>query len=193
MPQLPTTEPPHTILKDFSVEDLEYLIRLNPNLRGYLQGYLAELKLENHMRGIEGVRDVEKIRDASNIYGDFKVDYKGKEIIVEAKSIASGSVKRFEDDWTGRVRVENVCKRDITVSGLGDIRVSNLVKGQFDILAISCYAVNHDWEFLFMNESDCPERKGYPGLIRTSFVTGTLPEHKTTTRLEDLLKAKLLS
>jgi hypothetical protein len=164
---------PHqmSILSDFTSEELEEVIRENSSLRGYLQGYLAEVSLKKQLLAVPGVTSVTKIPDQGKEKGDFRVEYKGKTLTIEVKSIATNSVREdiLNDTWQGTVQVKATDKRTIQVDGFGSVTSTSLLKGEFDVLAISCYAVSGKWEFLFIENEYLPEASTAPGLIKTSF------------------------
>lgn len=161
-----------SILSDFTQEELEQVISENSSLRGYLQGYLAEVALKKQLLQIPGVTSVVKIPDQCKEKGDFRVVYNGKTLTIEVKSIATNSIREdiLNDTWQGKVQVKATDKRTIEVDGVGSVTGTALVKGEFDILAISCYAVSGKWEFLFMENKYLPEHSSkLPGLIKTHF------------------------
>lgn len=162
-----------SILDDVTFKELDSIIAENPYLRGYLQGYIAEFKLMNQLRLIPGVTKVEKIPDVDSIKADIKVEYRGKIITIEVKSIKTDSVKDdvLNDTWEGTVSFKNTDKRDIEVEGLGVFSSYSLKKGEFDILAISCFAVSGKWEFIFIENQYLPEKSfTMPGYVTTSFI-----------------------
>lgn len=161
-----------SILSGFSISDLEEMICENPSLRGYMQGYLAERVLRKQLEQLEDVTSVTKIPDQDDEKGDFKVVYKGKPITIEVKSIATDSVKEdvLTQTWQGTVRIKNTDKRELQIEGVGTISSTKLLKGQFDILAICCFAVSGEWNFMFLENKYIPEDTEIPGLLKTSFV-----------------------
>lgn len=162
-----------SILSQFTLFELEDLIDENSSLRGYLQGYLGELALKKQLLQVPGVTEVVKIPDQAEEKGDFRVTYKDKTLTVEVKSLLSASVKPdvLHDSWQARVSIKNTDKRELEVEGLGTISTTSLVKGDFDVLAICCYAVNNKWEFLFIENEYLPEKSPeHPGILKTSFI-----------------------
>ncbi|MNK27614.1 hypothetical protein D3C87_459760 [compost metagenome] len=176
-----------TILSGFSLNDIEEMVSENPSLRGYLQGYLAEKVLRKKLEELPGVTSVTKIPDSASEKGDFKVIYKGTPITIEVKSLATNSVKEdiLTQTWQGTVRIKNTDKREIEVDGIGTVSSSKLFKGQFDILAVCCFAVSGQWDFVFMENKYIPEDSEMPGLLKTSFVINPAT---TACLTEDLLK-----
>jgi len=178
-----------SILKGFTLDDIQDIAEDNPNLRGYLQGYLAERVLKAQIEELDGVSYIEKIPDESKVKGDFLILYRGQEFTLEAKSLATNSVKAEpESGWSARVRAKNVCKRDLEVPGLGLVRTSNLIKGDFDILGICCFAATGSWDFMYMHSSHLPEHSRYPGLIKGSFLVKPGITPNMTSSLADLLE-----
>jgi hypothetical protein len=159
-----------SILSGFSMDDLEYLVSTNSSLRGYLQGYLAELKLSIILASIEGVTEVTKIPDQHSRKGDFEVIYKHLPITIECKSVKTASVKQdgLHDSWEGNVGVRNSDSVELDVEGC-QMRTSLIQKGTFDILAVCCFAAVGDWEFLYIENKYLPESSVGPGFIDANF------------------------
>jgi hypothetical protein len=180
-----------SILSEFTNDELEEVISSNPNLRGYLQGYLAEVALKKQLLEIEGVSEVIKIPDHDEERGDLRVTYKGLPLTIEVKSIKTDSVRKdvLHDTWQGTVTIKSSDKREVEVEGLGLINSSHLIRGQFDILAISCYAVSGQWEFVFMDNDHLPP-KSYktPELIKTSFVVNPQTTPCLITDMQSILE-----
>lgn len=176
-----------SILAGVTLEEISSLLQENPSLRGYVQGFLCERRLTQWLRTLDGIELVSKIPDHSPVKGDLLVTYKGESLKVEVKSLASDSVRYdvFNDTWQGKVRTKATDKRDVELEGVGTVRTSCLVKGQFDVLAISCMAVDGQWTYMFMDASFLPETAN-PGLIQTSF---TLNPATTPGAQADPLKA----
>lgn len=161
-----------SILSEFTSEELDQVIQDNPSLRGFLQGYLAEVALKKQLLQLPDVFSVEKIPDQAAEKGDLRVRYKDLEITIEVKSIGTNTVKQdvLYDSWQGTVAVRSSDKKELEVEGVGRIRTSSIPRGGFDILAISCYAVSGKWEFLFMDNDNIPYRDlKTPNLLKSSF------------------------
>lgn len=160
-----------SILSGFSLSDLEALMDENPSLRGYVQGYLAEMMLRRKLLSLPNVESVVKIPDHNEEKGDFRIMYRNRAITMEVKSIATSSVKHdpMNETWQGTVLVKNTDKRLIEVDGLGEVTSTNIIKGEFDVLAICCFAVRGDWDFVFIESQYLPEPDTLPGLVKTRF------------------------
>lgn len=185
---------PSSMFTGFSMQDLEDMVNENPSLRGYIQGYLAERRLKVQIEALPDVTSVEKIQDSSDEKGDFKVIYKGVPITIESKSVATDSVKEdiLTQTWQAKVRVKNSDRREVVIEGFGTINTSCLTRGQFDILAISCFAVSGEWDFLFIENRYLPEA-GIPGLMKTSFMINPATTPCLTHNLPKLLETCYLN
>ena len=167
----PNSVSPASILSGVSMEDLQGLMEENSSLRGYIQGYLAELVLKRKLLQVDGVSSVSKIPDRDEMKGDLLVDYRGRPLTIEVKSIATNSVKPdvMNETWQGSVLVKNTDKRILNLEGIGEVSSTNLIKGEFDILAICCFAVRGSWDFLFLESRHLPEPAALPGFVQTKF------------------------
>jgi hypothetical protein len=185
---------PNSLFTGFSMQDLEDMVDENPSLRGYIQGYLAERRLKTQIETLPYVTSVEKIKDQSDEKGDFRVIYKGMTLTVESKSVATDSVKEdlLTQTWQAKVRVKNSDRREVIIEGFGTINTSCLTRGQFDILAISCFAVSGEWDFLFIENRYLPGTD-MPGLMKTSFLINPSTTPCLTSNLPKLLETCYLN
>ena len=169
--KLEMNRPHHSRMLDgFTMDDIEYLAGENPSFRGYLQGYLAELALMRKLEAIEGVDLVEKIPDHDTRKGDFRIIYKGTEVTIEVKSVATGKVKEhtLTASWRGTVLLKSSKVRTVELGDGRTVTCSNLLRNQFDILAVSCFIVSGTWNFLFVENRLLPESEEFPGFISNS-------------------------
>ena len=154
------------LLDSFTFDDIKYLTEVNPYLRGYLHGYLAELVLLRTIQTLPGVDSVKKIPDVDSRKGDLEIEYMGVNIVIECKSIGTGSVRvdPAHGDWSGTVSMKNSDKRVMVIDGVERTLV-NVDKGKFDILAVNCFAVDGVWDFVFIENRFLLEKKNTPGYI----------------------------
>lgn len=140
------------LLSSVSYKELVSVMDDNPSLRGYLQGYMAEIKLSSYLSSLPGVTGVRKIQDHSDEKGDFAFTYEGREWRTELKSIATSGIREnyLEGGMSGSVRLKAPGTRVIFNDGQKDIRATNLKRGQFDILAISLVSMTGKWDFKFL-------------------------------------------
>lgn len=163
--------PSRPLLDGFSVDDVESLALENPNLRGYLQGYLAEQRLQQLLLATPGVGAAEKIPDSSPVKGDFMVEYRSHLFVVEAKSFRSGSSRYSPllEDWEAEVQCKNPGSRVLSIEGVGQVKATCVEERRFDVLAVCTYPVTGRWEFLFSPEFCLPRAEGKPGYLQGSF------------------------
>ena len=182
-----------SILNGFTMDDIQEMISENPSLRGFLQGYLAERALKKQILEIPGVSSVTKIPDRDAEKGDFKVVYKEVPITVEVKSISTSSVRDdvLTQTWQGSVTVKNTDKREVTVDGIGTFQTTKLVRGQFDILAVCCFAVSGTWDFVFMENRFIPSAAESQTLLKTQFIINPSTTPCLTHNLVKLLEKTL--
>lgn len=178
------------ILSKFTLGEIEEILSENSSLRGYLQGYLAEYSLKKQLLYLPNVASVVKIPDQSEEKGDLRVTYKGLNITIEVKSIATDSVGEdiLNDTWKGTVQIKNTDSRQLELAGIEPFYSSYLKRGEFDILAISCYAVYNDWEFLFMENEHLPSSSKHPDLLKTSFVVNPETTALVSKTIQSLLE-----
>ncbi len=151
---------PESILKrwDITEYDLSELVDRNPSLRGILIGYVAEKKLQDILLAHPDVTEVSKDDDHDRTRkGDRRLIYKGKTCIIEVKSLQTNSVKKLGDDqWTGKAQVDASDSRDIIFPDGSRLKTTCLLRGQFDLLAINCFAFGGQWQFAFALNSKLP-------------------------------------
>lgn len=175
-----------SILSEFTFGEIEGVINDNPSLRGFLQGYLAEISLMKILKSVPGVSLVNKIPDKDLQKGDITLMYKGTILTIEVKSVLSSSIKEdnLYDSWGGTVGCKNSDKREILLEDGTQLNTSSIVRGAFDILAISTYAVSEKWDFLFMENRFLPSTSISNSLIKTQF--------KISPMLTPLLESSIL-
>lgn len=159
------------LLVGVSLEDIENLATQNTSLRGYLQGYIAEMFLKRKLETMPGVSEVVKIRDQDTKKGDFQFMYQGREWTIEAKSLLTKSVKEdiLNGGWNGRVKVT---ASDSQTTDDGRFTYA-MIRGQFDILAISAFAIGKGWDFYFIANKYLPASDEFPDRLQTGFTINT--------------------
>lgn len=186
------------LLAEFTLSDVQRLADESPNLRGYIQGYLAESRLAQQLSSVEGVSRVKKIPDTDDMRGDLLVTYHGVDLTIECKSLASGILRQdaLNGSWEASVLCKNTDKRVTAVRGQDSIQSVNLHKGGFDILSVCTFPVTGRWDSLFLLNRYLPERDGMPGLIKSRFIinTGTTPGLTDSAErvLNEALSAKIV-
>lgn len=123
-------------------------------------GYVAELKLSELLEKRADISNSLKYDDHDRTKkGDRVVTYKGHRIIVESKSLQSNSVRRDGDRFVGTAQVDASDRRPVKFSDGSKIETTCLLVGEFDILAVNCFAFESVWRFVFAKNSDLPRSK----------------------------------
>ena len=186
-----TSFQPYTMsmLSEFTLDDLQLLSDMNPKFRGYLHGYLSELKLMRYLEKIPGITSVKKIQDSDSRKGDFEIVYEGMIKTIECKGVVQGSIKEdhMNESWVGEVNLKTTAKRKLTINSV-ELDSHALPKGEFDILAVGCYAVTGEWDFLFIESKYLLETPHTPGLIKHHIKVEPFQMAGLTDDLERLLQ-----
>lgn len=149
-----------SILKRWGIteEELTELVEQNPSLRGIMLGYVAEKKF--HDEFLEHPEISEKGKDDDHNRkkkGDRRIVYKGKSLIIEVKSVQTATVKMLgEDKWSGKSQVDGSDRRIIKFPDGTDLNTTLLLRGEFDLLAVNCFAFGEKWRFAFAKNKDLP-------------------------------------
>lgn len=165
---------------DITPEQLTLLLDENPSLRGILLGYVAELKLKEVVASIPGVSYSIKFDDHDRKKkGDLYIIYGGKAFSLESKSLQSGMVKWDDKNqrWQGKTQVDGSDKRIIQMPDGTTLHTTLLLRGEFDILAVNCYAFAGEWRFAFARNSDLPHSsyRGYTEEQRKWLIASLIP------------------
>lgn len=151
---------PVSILKQWGIteSDLSDMVARNPSLRGILTGYVAEKKLQDMLLGRPDVTGIAKDDDHDRTRkGDRRITYKGQTFIIEVKSLQTNSVQNLGDDqWTGKAQVDASDRREVTFPDGSTLATTCLLRGEFDILAVNCFAFGGQWRFAFALNTELP-------------------------------------
>lgn len=141
-----------------SEEQLTYLIDENPSLRGILLGYVAERKFHDAFLEHPEIEEKEKDDDHNRKKkGDRRIKYKGRTLTIEVKSLQTAMVKRLgEDRWEGKAQVDGSDRRIVRFPDGSELNTTLLLRGEFDLLAVNCFAFGEQWRFVFAKNSDLP-------------------------------------
>lgn len=157
---------PDYILQQWGVTDEEFteLVKQTPSLRGVLVGYIAEMKFHKAYLHHPDVTEAQKDDDHDRTKkGDRRIVYRGHTFLIEVKSLQTNSVKKLSDDtWIGKAQVDASDRRDVTFPDGTKLNTTCLLRGEFDLLAVNCFAFGEEyWRFAFILESELPPNK-YP-------------------------------
>lgn len=141
-----------------STSELSKLVDDNPSLRGIMLGYVAELKLMQALASnphiTSSVKDDDHDRSRK---GDRRVTFRGREFVIEAKSLQTNRVKQLGNDrWRGVAQVDGSDRRTIQFDDGTKLETTLLLPGQFDVLAVNCFAFGGKWRWAFCRNSDLP-------------------------------------
>ncbi|HUT51905.1 MAG TPA: helix-turn-helix transcriptional regulator [bacterium] len=154
---------PENILQKWGINETELtrVVHENPSLRGILLGYVAELKFEETMKGHPGITYITKHDDHNRKRkGDRFITYKGKDFIVEVKSLQTNSIARAGNKWVGKAQVDASDRRDVKLPDGSTLNTTCLLTGEFDLLAVNLFAFEEKWRFVFARNQDLP-RSGF--------------------------------
>ena len=171
-----------TILDEWEItpEQLTLLLDTNPSLRGMLLGYVAELKLKEIITSFPEVTYTTKFDDHNRKKkGDLYIVYHGKAFDVESKSLQSSMIKYDEEnsEWFGKAQVDASDRRTIILPSGDELHTTLLLRGEFDVLAVNCYAFENKWRFVFARNSDLPfsSYKKYSEEARNALIASLIP------------------
>ncbi|WP_153100998.1 restriction endonuclease [Paraburkholderia hayleyella] len=164
---------------EISEEEFTELIDQNPSLRGMNLGYIAEKKFHdqflNHPEITESSKDDDHDRSKK---GDRRIRYKGHEFIVEVKSLQTNMCKDLGNDtWAGKSQVDGSDRRIVKFADGTELNTTLLLRGEFDLLAINCFAFGEEWRFAFAKNKDLPTSsyKKYTEEQRKQLIASLVP------------------
>ena len=164
---------------EISEEEFTDLIEQNPSLRGMNVGYIAEKKFHdqflNHSEITESSKDDDHDRSRK---GDRRIVYKGHEFIVEVKSLQTNLCKDLgNDNWSGKSQVDGSDRRIVKFADGTELNTTLLLRGEFDLLAVNCFAFGEKWRFAFARNSDLPTSsfKKYTEEQRQQLIASLVP------------------
>lgn len=175
------TTPKKTILERWEISEEEFttLIDENPSLRGMNLGYIAEKKFHdlflNHPEITESSKDDDHDRSRK---GDRRIMYKGHEFVIEVKSLQTNMCKNLGDGkWEGKAQVDGSDRRIVTFKDGSELNTTLLLRGEFDLLAVNCFAFGEEWRFTFAKNSDLPTSsfKKYTEEQRKQLIASLVP------------------
>ena len=139
-------------------KELTELVDENPSLRGIMLGYVAEKKF--HDTYLDHTDITEKGKDDDHNRkkkGDRRIIYKGKTFLIEVKSLQTNLVKHGGGDkWEGKSQVDASDSRFVEFPDGSTLKTTCLRRGEFDLLAVNCFAFGEKWRFAFALNEDLP-------------------------------------
>lgn len=130
----------------------------NPSLRGILLGYVAEHKFREMIEAHPHISGSRKYDDHDrNRKSDRVIVYKAEEFSVEVKSLQTNSIKKDGGVWRGKAQVDGSDRRIVRFPDGTELNTTLLLRGQFDILAVNCFAFGNQWNFVFAVNRNLPK------------------------------------
>ena len=151
-----------SILKKWNLteEELTEIINENPSMRGLMLGYIAEYKLRKmHFtdpRFSNVIKDDDHDRRKK---GDLRVTYKGREVLIECKSLQTNTIRKTESGYIAKYQCDASDRRKVTFSDGSTIETTCLRVGEFDIIAVNLFSFEEKWRFAFALNSELPRSK----------------------------------
>lgn len=141
-----------------TASELTELVDQNPSLRGILLGYVAEKKFHDAFLNSPQITETSKDDDHDRKRkGDRRVVYKGESFIIEVKSLQSNLSEHLGADcWRGKSQVDASDSRIVTFPNGKKLKTTCLRRGEFDLLAVNCFAFGDQWRFAFALNSELP-------------------------------------
>ena len=160
-------------------QELTDLVDQNPSLRGIMLGYVAEKKF--HDTFLDHPQITEKSKDDDHNRkrkGDRRIIYKGKSLTIEVKSLQTAMVEQVgPDQWRGKAQVDASDRRIVKFPDGTELNTTLLLRGEFDLLAVNCFAFGGQWRFVFAKNSDLPFSgfKKYTEAQRAQLIASLIP------------------
>jgi hypothetical protein len=149
-----------SILKHWGIteNELTELVAENPSLRGILLGYIAEKKFHDGFLNHKDITQKGKDDDHDRTRkGDRRITYKNNSFVIEVKSLQTNLVKKLgTDEWLGKAQVDASDSRDVIFPDGSKLKTTCLRRGEFDLLAVNCFAFGDKWRFAFALNEELP-------------------------------------
>lgn len=161
-----------------SIDDLTALVTENPSLRGIMLGYVAEHKLKEFFQNHAHISTSIKHDDHDRSHkSDRVILYQGREFTVEVKSLQTRHVKKDGHKWVGKAQVDGSDRRTIRLPNGSKLNTTLLLRGDFDLLAVNCFAFEQKWCFAFALNSElpCSTFRGYTKVQRKVLIASLVP------------------
>ena len=166
-------------LWEITEQQLSELVTQNPSLRGIILGYIAEKKFHDMFLNNPEISDINKDDDHDRSRkGDRRITYKGHTLIIEVKSLQTKTVEKIDkNNWVGKAQVDGSDKRTIKFKDGSELHTTLLKKGEFDLLAVNCFAFGQEWRFAFAKNRDlpCSNFKKYTEEQRKQLIASLIP------------------
>lgn len=84
---------------------------------------------------------------------------------------------RENNIWRGKAQVDASDRRTIKLPSGQELNTTLLLRGEFDVLAVNCYAFENRWRFVFARNLDLPHSsyKQYSEEARNALIASLIP------------------
>ena len=183
-------------LWNLSPDDLTIIVNESPSLRGMLLGYVAEFKLREMLISQDRISYLGKPDDHDRTKkGDHIIEFQGHRFAIESKSLQSRMIEKDGNIWRGKAQVDASDRRNVILQDGSQIATTLLTVGEFDVLAVNCFAFEQEWNFAFVRNSDLPRSRysGYSQQVRNQLIASLVavswpPEPPFTRDLTEVLE-----
>lgn len=175
---------------EMSVDEFNQIANDSQNFISTVVGYVSEKRLQELL--LEEHPDVEGIWSPedqnTDEKGDIGIEYKGGPIRIEVKSLQTRTIQHVDQEstqstlsgetdpqleWKAKTHIKGSSDpREVEYEGVQDTTVAlNVENPGFDILAVSLFFFDYDWEFAFIRPEDLSrsQKRGWPDEMREKF------------------------
>ena len=145
-----------------TADELTQIVDLNPSLRGFMLGYVAEFQVRKLLLDDPRTSNIHKYDDHDRTHGkknDLSVTYKGYEFTIEVKSLQTKSAKPNGDGYIGNFQCDASDSRTVLLPNGEKIKTTCLEVGGFDIVAVNLFAFRNQWQFGYALNRDLPRSR----------------------------------
>jgi hypothetical protein len=145
-------------LWEITVDELSQLLTENGSLRGMVFGYVAEIKLRRMLNANPNVSQITKDDDHDRKKkGDLRIQYRGHWFKIESKSLQTASIRELADGtFVGGAQCDASDRRMVTLPNGSRLETTNLLVGEFDVLAVNCFSFEQKWRWVFGRNGALP-------------------------------------
>lgn len=136
-------------------ETLFRVIRDNPSLRGFIYGYVSEMKFESHyLHHNPLIEKFSKDDDHQKTKSDRTVTYRGRTVSIQVKSVQTNSIKEQQGTFAAKVQNDASDRRKVKLPNGRTIETTCYLVGEYDLLAVSLQPFTGKWEYAFKLNRD---------------------------------------
>lgn len=88
--------------------------------------------------------------------GDLRVSYKGREFVIETKSLQTNSIREEDGVFRGKAQCDASDRRVVKLPDGSTMNTTCLLVDEFDVLAVNIFGFFDEWRFVFALNRDLP-------------------------------------